>query len=167
MRRAGFRRHRFPELSATARSRPGRMLHRWLFLLALLATAAPAAAQVAPVQAPPPDDAARMIRLGLTRLPPLVAVDFRLPSLDGVLLTRMRFDDWVDGFATRVALSAAAGRDSLRAERGFARTPAAWAANPPRRRKRGHPSPLPPRARTTVLFRRGRARFIASAATGR
>ena len=125
MRRAGFRRHRFPELSATARSRPGRMLHRWLFLLALLATAAPAAAQIAPVQAPPPDDAARMIRLGLTRLPPLVAVDFRLPSLDGVLLTRMRFDDWVDGFATRVAASAAAGRDSLRAGRGFARAPAA------------------------------------------
>src|SRR5690606_18798932 len=122
-RRHGRRRHRFQELSAKPQSRSGRMLHRWLPLLALLAaTAAPAAAQVAPAQAPPGDDL-RIIRLGLTHLPPLVPLDFTLPPLDGVLLSRMRFDEWVAGVTDRVERAAAAQRDSLRAERRYARTP--------------------------------------------
>jgi hypothetical protein len=93
------------------------MHHRWLSILALLA-ATPAAAQEPP-PLPSAVEATRMIRLGLARVPPLVPLDYRLPSIDGALL-RMPFGDWVATFPQRVAAAARAARDSARAAR-FAR----------------------------------------------
>jgi hypothetical protein len=91
------------------------MHSRWLLLLALL-VAAPAAAQVGPAQPPPAGDATRTIRLGLARLPPIVAVDFQLPSIENALLG-LSFTDWVARFPLRVERAANA---SLRARRRLA-----------------------------------------------
>ncbi|MGH7504399.1 MAG: hypothetical protein ACRELX_02060, partial [Longimicrobiales bacterium] len=113
-----------PERTATARSRTARWRHRWLPLLSLL-VAAPAAAQVTP-RTPPlppsPDAAMRMIRLGLTQVPLLVPLDFRLPSIEDDLFARVRFRDWVDEWSAGVSERLAQQRDSLRLARRFART---------------------------------------------
>lgn len=81
------------------------MRYRWLIPFApLLALATPATAQGPPNQLPSPwrleqDRADPGIPLGLTRVPLVVAMDFRLPRPAGVLFEGVPFTDWVRTWA--------------------------------------------------------------------